>query len=476
MTMTSHTRPLSRLLAALALVSLPLPASAQRAPARLLVTAQPATGDAEAMRHAVDPARRPMLSRAAMATLMRRRIKYVFVIFHENESFDHEYGTFPGADGLYCGQGRAPRGAARTPGLVQSYVDSSTAGARVSVRPFRLGPAAERDGDGQRRPQSHGFGPPSSTSTDGTARMDGFAQTEFSGKSGPAKTRGPGRRAAGNMPIWSCPISTATRIPFFWRYANRFTIFDNIFATEDTPSTPNAIAMIAGQAGETQWVKHGTARLRTGRDRRHGQRPDAYAGHRHHCKGCRWLAIQTRIWGSQFDPGGPPRRADLAQGAATVIAASRALQRLGQPHLRDRAARSRWASGIRRYRSPVTAIRPTNQADIQGDIPAIAASGHAPVAWRWYQNGYDHEPSDPPGIATPRQFRRASRGAAIFRLSRRQQRRRAHVAARRGRLLRRRRRRQAAAGRGRHLHPRWLRQSRSTWTPPIQNAALTPPG
>ena len=47
-------------------------------------------------------------------------------------------------------------------------------------------------------------------------------------------------------------------IPFFWQYASRFTLFDNIFATEDTPSTPNAIAMIAGQSGETQWVKHGT--------------------------------------------------------------------------------------------------------------------------------------------------------------------------------------------------------------------------
>jgi hypothetical protein len=45
-------------------------------------------------------------------------------------------------------------------------------------------------------------------------------------------------------------------IPFFWLYASRFTIFDNIFATEDTPSTPNAVAMIAGQSGETQWVKH----------------------------------------------------------------------------------------------------------------------------------------------------------------------------------------------------------------------------
>ena len=45
-------------------------------------------------------------------------------------------------------------------------------------------------------------------------------------------------------------------IPLWWNFANRFTIFDRIFATEDTPSTPNAIAMIAGQAGETQWVKH----------------------------------------------------------------------------------------------------------------------------------------------------------------------------------------------------------------------------
>ncbi len=46
-------------------------------------------------------------------------------------------------------------------------------------------------------------------------------------------------------------------IPFLWQYASRFVLFDNIFATEDLHSTPNAVAMISGQAGETQWVKHG---------------------------------------------------------------------------------------------------------------------------------------------------------------------------------------------------------------------------
>src|SRR5580700_5018000 len=32
---------------------------------------------------------------------LRQKVKYVFVIFNENRSFDHEYGTFPGVNGLY---------------------------------------------------------------------------------------------------------------------------------------------------------------------------------------------------------------------------------------------------------------------------------------------------------------------------------------------------------------------------------------
>ena len=44
--------------------------------------------------------------------------------------------------------------------------------------------------------------------------------------------------------------------PFLWNYADRFTLFDNFFDTVIGPSTPNAIAMIAGQSGMTQWVKH----------------------------------------------------------------------------------------------------------------------------------------------------------------------------------------------------------------------------
>ena len=94
-------------------------------------------------------------------------------------------------------------------------------------------------------------------------------------------------------------------IPFFWRYANRFTLFDNIFATEDTPSTPNAIAMIAGQAGETQWVKHGItghtgamARTING---------DTYSG-MGTTQSVPVVNDPNPYWGSQFDPNTTDRQ------------------------------------------------------------------------------------------------------------------------------------------------------------------------
>src|SRR6202044_2445288 len=45
-------------------------------------------------------------------------------------------------------------------------------------------------------------------------------------------------------------------VPFLWRYADRFTLFDHFMDTIIGPSTPNAIAMISGQGGETQWMLH----------------------------------------------------------------------------------------------------------------------------------------------------------------------------------------------------------------------------
>lgn len=373
-------------------------------PARPLVTAQPRSGDSAVARYFVDPARHPTLSRATMAALLRRRIKYVFVIFNENESFDHEYGTFPGANGLYS-TGTAPRDAAHTPGFVQSYVDSAT-GASVAVRPFRLGPqqnATVMDSVDH----SHKGLASKIHVVDGVARMDGFAQTEFSGKSGPAKTAAQAARGRQYANLVMSYIDCDT-IPFFWRYANRFTLFDNIFATEDTPSTPNAIAMLAGQAGETQWVKHGTAGSS-------GPVAGSINGHVYsgtgETQGVPVTGDPNPYWGSQFDPNAADRAptsphesygrrgTDPYNVSTNLTFATVPLNAMGRT-IRETLASDRHPD--------------TNQADIQQDIPAIAATGHAPVAWRWYQNGYDHEPTDPPGVATHDNFVAHHEGPQYF--------------------------------------------------------------
>ena len=41
-----------------------------------------------------------------------------------------------------------------------------------------------------------------------------------------------------------------------WSWAKNFVLFDNFHQTIVGPSTPNAIALIAGQSGQTQWALH----------------------------------------------------------------------------------------------------------------------------------------------------------------------------------------------------------------------------
>src|SRR5580700_8011970 len=109
-------------LAAALSVALPGGADAQRPPASGLVTPQPDPGAAVAP-YVIDPAAAPRPSRAALIRLLRAKIKYVFVVFNENHSFDNEFGTFPGANGLfsdgYLNDVDQVRAAANTPGFTQ---------------------------------------------------------------------------------------------------------------------------------------------------------------------------------------------------------------------------------------------------------------------------------------------------------------------------------------------------------------------
>jgi phospholipase C len=356
------------------------PAAAQEAPK---VTAQPDPGPAVAP-YVIDPIEDAPLADSAMAALARDRIKYVFVIFNENHSFDNEYGTFPGVDGLYS-DGAKPRAAADTPGFTQTYTDLS--GAIVAVQPFLIGPQQNASFLDSVDHSHKGLAKKLHV-VDSLARMDQFSADEYQkyAKAGNNMSQAQGAQFA-RLVMSHIDCDT---IPLLWSFANRFTIFDKIFATEDTPSTPNAIAMIAGQAGETQWVKHageaapalpmnGTINGKTYDGTGNPQRVPI-------------VNDPNPYWGSQYDataidrqPTSPAENYAPGNIAENLTFATTPLTAMGR-EISERAKRDPNAAA--------------DLADVQKDIPFIQNLNGAPVAWGWYQNGYDREPSDANGVAS----------------------------------------------------------------------------
>ena len=338
------------------------------------VTAQPEVGH-DLMKYFNDPSHEPRLDREWTARLLKEKVKYVFVIFNENHSFDNEYGTFPGVNGLYS-NGTKPRSAEDTPGFTQTYKDVN--GTTVTVQPFRIGPE-ENATVVDSVDHSHTGLATKIQVVSGQPQMGQFAYDEynrFASKGGAANIAEGTQYARLVMSHIDCDT-----IPFFWLWASRFTIFDNIFATEHTPSTPNAVAMIAGQSGETQWVKHGPQgqTYTVGSDTGTTQGPPL-------------VNDPQPFYGSQFDtttvdkqPAGTKESYSNTNIASNLTFATVPLTLAGRN---------------------VTELMSQNLApsfdlpDIEQDIPFIQSRRLDPVPWRWYQEGYDLESTDAGGMAS----------------------------------------------------------------------------
>ncbi len=352
------------------------------------VTAQPDVGQ-DIAAYFNNPDNDPSLTQEQMISLLKQHVRYVFVIFNENHSFDNEFGTFPGVNGLYS-DGQKPRSAADTPGFTQTYTDAD--GLQVTVQPFRIG-ADQNSSVVDSVDHSHTGLAKKIDVVDNVPQMDGFAKDEydrFASKGGDANIA-EGKQFAR---LVMSHIDGDT-IPFFWLWASRFTMFDNIFATEDTPSTPNAVAMIAGQSGETQWVKHG---------------PDGQTytvgDHTGTTQGPPLVNDPQPFYGSQFDttaddrqPAGPREYYGDTNIASNLTFASLPLTFEG------RNVASTMAGNL----NPAFDL-----ADIQQDIPYIQQLGTTPVNWRWYQEGYGLESTDTDGVASHDSYVTHHNGAQYF--------------------------------------------------------------
>lgn len=337
--------------------------------------------------------------------MLRQKVKYVFVIFNENRSFDHEYGTFPGVNGLYS-DGKNPRSPADTPGFTQTYLDTNT-GETVTVQPFRVGPE-QNSTFKDSTDHSHPDLAAKIDVQNGVPKMDKFAFVEWRryARSGGVAGEAMGKQFAR---LIMAHIDCDT-IPFFWRYASRFTIFDNIFATADTPSTPNAIAMIAGQSGETQWVKHPSTSSKPTDDGFTGTISGTINGKTYSgtatTQGPPVVNDPQPWWGSEFDdtaagrePTAPKEDWRPSNVASNLTFASLPLTFMGG-----------WINWFAdQDRNPAFDL-----LDVRKDIAFIGQLGGVPVQWRWYQNGYDQEPTDAGGAASHENYVSHHNGPQYF--------------------------------------------------------------
>jgi phospholipase C len=360
----------ARLLVSIAL-ALATSCPAQTAPAKPQIA--PPSGP-EVQRWTIAPTREPFLSPQAKLKLLREMVKYVFVLFQENRSFDFYFATYPGADGLYS------QPASDVAGLSQPIVNLD--GSVITISPFKI-PFTVVDANGKTVPlypsdlassnHSHiGIASKLDLDPTGIARNDRYALTEegvtlTNGK--PSKIPSLERKQFGELVMSHIDCDAA---PFLWRYADRFTLFDHFFDTVVGPSTPNAIAMISGQSGETQWLLHPDTPNTTGR-------PGSALP---------MLSDPDPYWGSQLDKSNQPKQPEpksTAHPAPNLTFATLPLSFMGTQIEKTTAAD----------------YDPTfDLLDVQADIKKIAGHATPPTDWAWYQQGYDHEPTDPTAAAS----------------------------------------------------------------------------
>src|ERR1700761_9392512 len=159
-------------------------------------------------------------------------IQHVVVIFPENESFDHYFGTYPKALNL---PGEAPFSAfpgtptvnGFTPELLLQNPNMNSAGTRINTARFAPSEAYTCS-------QNHAYGPEQ-------AAVDGGLLDKF-----PTFTAGSGNGCATDGSTVMAYYDGNT-VAALWNYAQNYALNDNSFGSTFGPSTPGAINLVSGQ-------------------------------------------------------------------------------------------------------------------------------------------------------------------------------------------------------------------------------------
>ena len=203
------------------------------------------------------PINPPVVTPIVTPTTSAQVIKHVVVIFGENISFDHYFGTYPNALNLpgeskFTAAAGTPVPAGLTTGLLTANPNLNLANGAGATNPFRLSTAQAVTAD-----QDHGYTDEQGAYDNGKADLfplsvgtaDSAAVATSTGASAIAATKG--------LTMGYYDGSTVTAL---WNYAQHYAMNDHSFSTNFGPSTPGAINLISGQTnGVINTVNPGSA-------------------------------------------------------------------------------------------------------------------------------------------------------------------------------------------------------------------------
>ena len=196
-------------------------------------------------------------------------VQHVVIIFQENESFDHYFGTYPvasnpgGEDTFTPVSATVNSTAANT--TINNLVSDAVAGGLLSgnpngANPARLDPGA--NGGGMYNATLNlGTGNDTNAGIDNvlTCSQNHNYQPEQLAFDGGAMDKFPGNvGSTSSPPEPGAPTCTANQdldyydgntVTGYWNYAQHFAMSDNSFGTTFGPSTPGAINVISGDTG-----------------------------------------------------------------------------------------------------------------------------------------------------------------------------------------------------------------------------------
>lgn len=180
-----------------------------------------------------------------------RPIQHLVVIFQENVSFDHYFGTYPNAanpagEPAFHAKPGTPTVNGYTPALLTNNPNLNPANGAGATNPFRLDPTQAVTSD-----QNHDY----------TAEQQAFDMGLMDlyplhvGTAGPPPSGG-GITSTTGLNLGYFDGNTVTAL---WNYAQHFAMSDNSYSTTFGPSTPGAMNLISGQTNGLIATLNGTS-------------------------------------------------------------------------------------------------------------------------------------------------------------------------------------------------------------------------